>query len=1268
MKQTVIELHEHLHHRKYNWPHTVVNYSLQANAVATNDKDWRLLDTDGRSIPYQWARDGEQTTLSFITDLPAGAKRLFTLCEGEAVDTSVTERRTDVAGNLQVYSDKDGVVADNGLLSVAIPRLQTGGSHPLFVLTKPGAAPRGVATLRTNRKIVEVSSECLAAGPVFYAHRLTYQLESGASYTVTLRLADAMEYAELQETITGLSADDETKLVIEWQSFVPRRRYTQNRGYEKVDQFVEEGGQLPILLLPYQRDGNWQHTKTAVFADQEHSAALFVKNIETWDDGEFAIWGSSPTLAVRFMRDGEGAVRWEYALSTGTRSTAITLYEVGKDSVSHHDAHVNDLWLWQEYLSLDKVKDWVLDWPEPREAYPRFFRNDCLPAGTVSSWFFRREQHPAPDDMEAIMDKLSFCLNQIYQMSPVAAREFFSWVPFFDLSAPAMTQAQFDRCKAVCAFMAYASNDENQMPVRHMLAGHPNFLVDMKSVAGQMAALLPNHPHARVWKDQFERAMALNLKYHVRPDVPAWDAEGGRHTENLACYTLANLHALMKPVKLIRKQWGEHPTLYPAYTSWLRWLLHALTAPVDGSRHYPSQGAHAGSHVDDYRAPLTLRTVGEELARFDPLLAEYLLHVCPANRRSFEEKRFGTDIWRGMPSASPSLLTGTRPPLGSKKYTGYGFVLRAAVGTKAEISVHLQQIDEGPNYRWGRAAEGGNGNIYYYAGNKRYSFNRKEDVGDANMGDVQASCNFGVLSGHEFCSIGRNELTEPLYDLGFAQYATLLAGSQASPAYHSRSLMMSGHDYIVVYDQVGDLRVRGRFAWFVNERDDFPTIHQLKPGVPGYAVAPGIPAELGSGAFTSKNEESRGRYYDGNGHFLTLISHHAQADYGYLLSAKATEYGALVAMTDRKDMIFRDEAEIHYEEGGVVFSGYAGLVRLYGEHKAEAALFKGSRIGVGGVEVSVRVGSQNVERTYSGIGFTRDRDGVIGHYYSLGESVIELRLPATLHDASYHLYVDGAVVRDLRSIGDRKVSFQMPRGRHSWQWTNKLPRPETTQIGGYIASSGEAELSWEPASGADYYEVAISEDGGDTWPIAITDIRDPHYRLTGDNGTKRHVRVRGVNGANSGEWSHDYPLYYTGDVPAVPDGLRIQRLAVGFRVTWGWLLGASSYKLYRKAQSNATYICIYTGQENDFTDTQIDPGLTYEYCVAACNGNGEGEASPARDTAAGGLTDWDPLPDETFRRYTKSHEYGYQGFDHWANRDKPVLHYPPASEKRKEWI
>ena len=147
--------------------------------------------------------------------------------------------------------------------------------------------------------------------------------------------------------------------------------------------------------------------------------------------------------------------------------------------------------------------------------------------------------------------------------------------------------------------------------------------------------------------------------------------------------------------------------------------------------------------------------------------------------------------------------------------------------------VHLQQIDEGPNYRWGRAAGGGNGVIYYTAGGKRYSFNGPEDVGDGPFGDVERCTNFGVkkAAGYRgigpYRAVGRNDLTAPLYDFGFAQSATVYANKDAMPDYRSRSVIQSGANYIVVIDDVENDRTEGRFSWFVGTNDDFPSFTRL---------------------------------------------------------------------------------------------------------------------------------------------------------------------------------------------------------------------------------------------------------------------------------------------------------------------------------------------------------------------------------------------------------------------------------------------------------
>ena len=107
---------------------------------------------------------------------------------------------------------------------------------------------------------------------------------------------------------------------------------------------------------------------------------------------------------------------------------------------------------------------------------------------------------------------------------------------------------------------------------------------------------------------------------------------------------------------------------------------------------------------------------------------------------------------------------GTNPHLRSTKYTGHGIVLRAGVDTDEELSIHLNQVDKGPNYRWGHQGQGNSGGLYFYAKGKIYTGHENEVVGDHVQNNLDGITNFGVMKNGAFCNIGMNELVAPLYD------------------------------------------------------------------------------------------------------------------------------------------------------------------------------------------------------------------------------------------------------------------------------------------------------------------------------------------------------------------------------------------------------------------------------------------------------------------------------------------------------------------------
>lgn len=1297
MGTIVYELKERLHHHSYSWPLSMLRYPLRFRAGEAHMDGFRLTGPDGADCAMQMivkAADGYYVTegeLLFLSDLPPGQEYRYELHYGPSAKVLCGEGGCSVRA-VSVSREGETVQADNGLIRLSVPErdgpaidagqeAEAGAAAscilPAFALASTSGEALALAALHTSSPAALVSSRCTAAGPILFEQSVEYRLASGGRYRLRLRLIAGMEWIEMEEEMGGGSLGDgeSARLELVWHGLEPERRYTQYRGSEAVDAYLEPDGALPYMLLPFDSWRSWHRCKTAEFADSKSgiAAGVWVQDALKWNDGEYALWRSSDTLAIRFhyrRQEGYGGKKlvWTYPLFPGTRCTAIALYPAGRchsagrpneggtaGSAEAASSYVDFLWLWHTLISLDKVKDWVLDWEEPREQYPLLFDPDRLPS-SVEWWYYQRHCPPAPSDMEEIVEKLSYSFNQVMLSSPVTSREFSSWVPIFDMAARSMTAEQFDRLKAASVFMAYVREDENLMPTRTMLAGHPNFLADMMMVPGYMAALFPHHPHAERWILHVERAFSLNLKYHVRPEVKSWGAEGGRWTENLGCYVWAALVPMVRTAWVLRKVHGINILAVPSLPPLARWLVNSMTAPVAGVRTYPPQGAHSAAHLDPHPAPYILRVLGELLMQYEPLLGEHLLSVCPADAPGFESS--GGDVWRQMLDSVWKGNPGTEHQWHSRKFTGYGYVLRSAGGTASEMSVHVQQIDEGPNYRWGRAGEGGCGTVYYYADGRRYSYNRPEDIGDDNMGDGEAGCNFAVLKGHEYCSIGRNELTEPLCDAGFAQYVMLRAGPRSAPQYCSRSVLMSGNDYIAIYDQVADMRVRGRFSWFARNGEKPPAIYQLKPGAAGNPVTPAGPVDqppVGPGQYSGGKtigypDGSKGQYFDGFGDFLTLVTHRERWQ-PQLLEAKAAPYGAKVVLCGRTDHIFRQGADIRHEEAGLLFHGTAGIIRLHGRDWAEAALFAGSRIGSLGVTAVVADAEGSGSEWKGCLSFVLRDQALHGQCQADSATKVSLGLSGALTNRSYRLVVNGCTQSPAYNESGQ-LEFALPRGACTWEWTSAPVPPARTEIIRYEALSGQVNVMWTIVDGADAYCLAFSEDGGRNWRILEESIQSTSYLLDGmARCGKLHVKVRAVKGGMAGTWSLPYPVYPTLEAPPPPDGLRVSRAERGISASWGMVPGAVSYRLYRRERGGDTCWELAYGGPDRFCSVESvsepgkqDSGAVYEYRITACNGNGESSPSPARST--GDLAGWDPKPEEGFRRYVRSHEYGYSGFDY----------------------
>ncbi len=914
-------------------------------------------------------------------------------------------------------------------------------------------------------------------------------------------------------------------------------------------------------------------------------------------------------------------------------------------------------------LALDRVKDWVLEYPDAKRRPPVIFKGGDI--------------HSADELERRILSSFVSSLpthgtRQNAGFGPVPSRQVYGWwIDAYNRLYPRMNERQKRRLTAMYLLMAYVHADEDYMPMKTMLSGHPNFLSDVKSVPVLMAFLFPEHPMAAEWADEFEKFLELNTRYHTRPPVPAWQASGGRWTENLGTYVWAFLRPAVRAAFLLHAHGdGKNRLVTPQMAQIGDWIVQAQSAPFAGEdpEHYrgpdgklpthywgmvtgengprrlhPPQGAHSARRM----APKTVWLLGDLLRQYRPLLAEHLMWSARPTDDDAEHRNDEPDAWSILYDGRED-NRGTNPHLRSSKYTGYGVVLRAGVDTPGELSLHLQQIDSGPNYRWGIAGEGGNGVLYLYAGGTSYSHNGREDVGDRHVHDTDFCTNFGVWKNGSFRSVGRNVLDRPMYDLGVAQFAEIVPrqGSTAYswPEYQGRSVLLAGGDYVVTYDAVFNGAVAHRFSWFTHAGDDLPFIHLVKGGKRERQT---LKTEVTTG-------ETRGVRYDGKRDSLAVVSHKPG------VTAEATDYGCRVALGGGVDHVVRSQKPTDHSADGSRFRGTAGLIRRRADGSREMALFHGSLIGTGGVTLAAPPGDLAIGARW------KDPAELQGTYQAAKATSLWLAWEDGLPQA-VTFYIDGAK-RQVRREGNH-LDVELPAGTHRWQVSASLPVPPPPHMLRTENLSGGAKIFFTPVAGATRYRVELSRDGGAAWESLAT-TTEPTCALSGvENGVKVHVRAIAVNDLHESAPADEYPVYVTDKAPPPPDGLKLHVGDKKVDLTWGEVLGITEYRVYRRVKGRKPFALVYRGRAPSHTDRDIgvipafpEPGAVaaadparkshaiYEYAVSAVTGNGEGARCVPVDTDPASWRNWDPKPGEGFRRR-------YSGRD-FADEDDTPLRYP----------
>lgn len=1279
----------------YDWPRTLLSYPVCFSETIQSESELDLFDNkQGKSIPFQLSDkvidNGKlkSAVINFFAELPSGGEFNYTLYvrKGNAprLSSPVTLRKGVTAWQIS-----------DGSFGVEIP---AGGIYQNKIIPAPI-----ISILNNQQKIgdnklhaghhnvKEVKTSVLESGDLFVECGILYLLDNNSSYYAKIKIIQGYPFVILDEQMENISKQDEIFVDMEWSNFHPTRRYG---NWDRQKEVSVDGG-LPIdkpiytnwsqedphwtgmgwiekpaeqmlyRLLPFGGNSTREQIPVISFWETQNAArelGVFVYDHNRWDDQQYGIWQPTPDLSVYFRYDNQ-KLHFKYPLHSGSRSTAITLYTIeekqglvdkfnkciDKIAMKGGADHSNEMGfryamlLHRQYalLNLNRVKDWILEYPVNAKHPDTPFTGK---AGSPTAEKFYQQITTSP------MAYYMTGLNGFPGIHSISHRPLFgSWVEDYLALYKQLTEEQRKTVDGLLLISAYVNTLEAMNTIRTSLAGTANMAADGWAVPGQMAFLYPEHPMAKEWADFFEKTLEIYGLFYTRPDVKAFESNGGRWVESMGIYNWAFLRPTSATHIALQKSDSKNRFAGKYMVQRGHWMLDMMTAPVlyedkNGKsleRCYPPHGAHGGGRIVPRYC--SVYQLADWMQYYDPLLAENLYWTGPMGP-GVETKETHTNWSSVHKKQYPTINKGTNPHLKSTKYTGHGIVLRAGVDTDEELSIHLNQVDKGPNYRWGHQGQGNSGGLYFYAKGKIYTGHENEVVGDHVQNNLDGITNFGVMKNGAFCNIGMNELVAPLYDSGIAQLAELRSAqgedSFSWPEYLSRSIMLIGTDYFLLYDQTGtNWRAAARFSWFVQKQDEFPQIVFFgKKARPDHWTK-------------GETNNSKGFYRDADGSLLTLVSHKKGAIdvlYGKMVNPSLlnntsiyefvpAEKGARTDILHIKaphstDIIFRNGTEINYQTDKESFTGEAGIIRRMNDGTLQLALMKGTVLSADGLSIELSKTGTAIAMTRTGINTCK------GCYKSDGKASLTLK---GVSDGK--LYIDGIAQQGTANI-------LLPEGEHSIEYAREATPMPTRIIDTEYSPNGTLVYLDIPTS-ARKVKIEISRDNAQTWEEAGITAQST-YKLAPQPVGKIHIRAISVNKKHTANFAQEYPVYTTDQAPHYPEGLHLNLDSGKVTLSWGNVLGTKKYRIYRRKAGEKDFTLIFEGKANQYTDTKVpgvikacklpgkldNPNLAgdsftvYEYTVTAVNGYGESVKAPIADTHPASWANWYPATELKYKR------------------------------------
>jgi len=649
-----------------SWDREIVTYPLPGESQPQGIRvSWQ-----GRDTPCQVSAAG----LSILVEsLGPNEQRVYDVECGDGSPAAATPGVSVVHGDGQV-------VLSNGLLSLLLPgerkHLDKTGDHavpgPILAVRRGQGAWLGRGRIESPHAAQSVDTRVIESGALWTTVEVAYAFEGGYTYRVRLRLRPDEAVCEVEE--------ESTLPVRLWPAPRPYREIgtlgesgwaqaperigkpcvrpcpTSNflldldAGFEADRMVTHSTGSVEIMDFPLGTPALKTYTAMRAalpFIDgawlgvydsrQDDLLGVVAIDLTAWGVPDQMIHpvhrtpGASAEVILLDSRDEGPRLRfpvenvrrrWLLTVCSRSASKGVGAAEKPDGQPVRLDPDPG-MPLWDLYrrrgaLPLDKVKDWIVDWPDAGDAHPRVFCTaEDFPA-------IREKVHAVPELarnyeetghlhaadrylMEAEPGRLAEVEAATHGkalVEDVLARGYATRIYALALSRPlrryamacdilwdGFTPEERREARRVCALTAYILTDGDwwQYVFREGETTYlPNFNSDVFGCAGLLGLFLSDHPCSHTWTRFLVDCLDVELPRHLRSD--------GGGEENVGCYMPSTWSMFYFPALWALRHRGiKDYSTDPNILAGARFFLKVIGPPDprdEGLRQLPPIGNH----------------------------------------------------------------------------------------------------------------------------------------------------------------------------------------------------------------------------------------------------------------------------------------------------------------------------------------------------------------------------------------------------------------------------------------------------------------------------------------------------------------------------------------------------------------------------------------------------------------------------------------------------------------------------------------------------